>query len=514
MTEQSPILEPITEDGRIFVGRSGLTAGGPPAAEYLNLKLANRHGLITGATGTGKTVSLQILAEGFSRQGVPVFAADVKSDLSGIALKGEPKDFLAKRAATIGLDDYEYHDNPVIFWDLKSEDGIDGHPIRATVSDMGPLMLSRLLDVNEVQEGILNIVFRVAKDEGLEILDLPDLRAMVLDISDRSKEIRGEYGNVAKTSVGAIQRRLLVLEEQGANEFFGEPALDIKDFLRTTHNGLGMINILAAEKLMSSPRLYSVFLLWLLSKLFDELPEVGDPEKPKLVFFFDEAHLLFDEAPKALLEKIEQVTRLIRSKGVGIYYVTQNPLDVPDTVSSQLGNRIQHALRAFTPREQKAVRAAASTFRQNPDIDTEKTIMELGVGEALVSFLQDKGEPSMVERTLIRPPGSRLGPATAAERKSLIENSPIFGRYEDRIERESAHEVLTKRHAEEEAAAAELAAQEEAEAAKADSGWGSIFGGGKSRRQSVGEAFTKSLTRSIASAIGRTIIKILTGRSR
>lgn len=507
MSEQIPDNDTITEDGRIFVGRS-------TKPEYLNLKLANRHGLITGATGTGKTVSLQILAEGFSRQGVPVFAADVKSDLSGIAMKGEPKDFLAKRAATIGLTNYEYHDNPVVFWDLKAEDGADGHPIRATVSDMGPLMLSRLLDVNEVQEGILNIVFRVAKDEGLEIIDLPDLRAMVLNISDRSKEIRARYGNVAKTSVGAIQRRLLVLEEQGANEFFGEPALNIKDFLRTTNKGLGTINILAAERLMGSPRLYSTFLLWLLSKLFDELPEVGDPDKPKLVFFFDEAHLLFDSAPKALLEKIEQVTRLIRSKGVGIYYVTQNPLDVPDSVSSQLGNRIQHALRAFTPREQKAVRAAASTFRQNPDIDTEKTIMELKVGEALVSFLKSKGEPSMVERTLIRPPGSRLGPATKAERKSLIENSPLYGRYEDRIERESASEILIERAKEAEVAAEAQAEREEAEAAGAGSSWTDVFTGGKSRRQGVGEAFTKSLTRSIASAIGRTLIKILTGRGR
>jgi len=507
MSEHAPVTDPISEDGRIFVGRSN-------KPEYLNLKLANRHGLITGATGTGKTVSLQILAEGFSRQGVPVFAADVKSDLSGIAMTGEPKDFLAKRAAAIGLTDYEYHDNPVVFWDLKTEDGADGHPIRATVSDMGPLMLSRLLDVNEVQEGILNIVFRVARDEGLEIIDLTDLRAMVLNISDRSSEIRAKYGNVAKTSVGAIQRRLLVLEEQGANEFFGEPALNIKDFLRTTAKGLGTINILAAEHLMGSPRLYSTFLLWLLSKLFDELPEVGDPDKPKLVFFFDEAHLLFDSAPKALLEKIEQVTRLIRSKGVGIYYVTQNPLDVPDTVSSQLGNRIQHALRAFTPREQKAVRAAASTFRQNPDIDTEKTIMQLKVGEALVSFLMSKGEPSMVERTLIRPPGSRMGPVTAAERKSIIENSPLYGRYEDRIERESASEILAKRQAEADAAAEAEAEQEQQQADSAGPGWTSIFTGGNSRRQGVSEAFTKSLTRSIASAIGRTLIKLLTGRGR
>ncbi len=507
MSDQSVIGDQISEDGTIFVGRSD-------KPEYLRLGLANRHGLITGATGTGKTVSLQILAEGFSRQGVPVFAADIKSDLSGIGLTGVKKDFLEKRAATIGLTDYEYHDNPVVFWDLKSEDGVEGHPIRTTVSGMGALLLSRLLDVNEVQEGILNIVFKVAKDEGLEIIDLPDLRAMVLNISDRSKEIRTRYGNVAKSSVGAIQRRLLVLEEQGANEFFGEPALNVMDFLRTDHKGRGIINILAAEKLMNSPRLYATFLLWMLSTLYDELPEVGDPEKPKLVFFFDEAHLLFDEAPKPLLTKIEQVTRLIRSKGVGIYYVTQNPLDVPDTVSSQLGNRIQHALRAFTPREQKAVRAAATTFRQNPDIDTEKAIMDLKVGEALVSFLLEKGEPSMVERTLIRPPGSRLGPATAAERKSLIQDSPLYGKYEDRIERESAAEMLQQRAEKADAAAEEEALREEEEAEKASSGWGSILGGGKSRRQGVGEAFTKSLMRSIASGIGRTLIKILTGGRR
>ena len=503
----------MSDETSIFIGKS-------TKPEELLLRYANRHGLITGATGTGKTVSLQILAEGFSKQGVPVFAADIKSDLSGIAMAGVSKDFLEKRAKDIELADYEYHDNPAIFWDLKSSDAVEGHPIRATVTDMGALLLSRLLELNEVQEGILNIVFRVAKDEGLKILDLPDLRAMIVNIAERSDEIRNKYGNVAKTSVGAIQRRLLVLEEQGANEFFGEPALDINDFMRLDNKGQGYINILAAQHLMGSPRLYATFLLWMLSQLFDKLPEVGDPDKPKLVYFFDEAHLLFDEAPKALLEEIERVTRLIRSKGVGIYYVTQNPLDVPDTVSAQLGNRIQHALRAYTPREQRAVKAAASTFRPNPEIDTERAIMDLGVGEALVSLLENKGEPSIVQRTLIRPPGSRLGPVTDQERKALIEKSPIYGKYEDRIERESAAEVLKKRAEEAAAAAAKEAEREAQEAEKAESGSGGWLGGifgsgsgkGRSRRQSVGEAFTKSLMRSIASALGRALMKIIMGR--
>ncbi len=504
----------MSDETSIFIGKS-------TKPEELLLRYANRHGLITGATGTGKTVSLQILAEGFSKQGVPVFAADIKSDLSGIAMPGVSKDFLEKRAKDIDLTDYEYGDNPTIFWDLRSSDAVEGHPIRATVSDMGALLLSRLLELNEVQEGILNIVFRVARDEDLKIIDLPDLRAMVVNIAERSDEMRTKYGNVAKTSVGAIQRRLLVLEEQGANEFFGEPALDINDFMRLDNKGHGYINILAAQKLMRAPRLYATFLLWMLSQLFDKLPEVGDPDKPKLVYFFDEAHLLFDEAPKALLEEIERVTRLIRSKGVGIYYVTQNPLDVPDAVSAQLGNRIQHALRAYTPREQRAVRAAASTFRPNPDIDTERVIMELGVGEALVSLLENKGEPSIVQRTLIRPPRSRLGPVTDQERKVLIEKSPIYGKYEDRIERESAAEILKKRTEEAAAAAAKEAEKEEQETEKAESGggWlGGIFGnsGGKrrSRRQSVGEAFTKSLMRSIASSLGRTLMKVILGRRR
>ncbi|MEL6373213.1 MAG: helicase HerA-like domain-containing protein [Pseudomonadota bacterium] len=494
----------IDENGRIFVGRS-------VKPEYLDLKLANRHGLITGATGTGKTVSLQILAEGFSRAGVPVFAADIKSDLAGLAEKGTSKAPLEKRAGDIGLTGYEYQAFPVVFWDLFGE---QGHPVRAQVSDMGALLLSSLLELNEVQEGILNIAFRVAAEEEMPLVDLADLRAIIMNVGERAKELQVKYGNVSKASIGAIQRRLLVLEEQGANNFFGEPALKIADIMRTDAKGQGIINILAADKLMQSPRLYSTFLLWLLSQLFEKLPEVGDPDKPKLVFFFDEAHLLFDDAPDALLDKIEQVTRLIRSKGVGVYYVTQNPLDVPDSVSSQLGNRIQHALRAFTPREQKAVRAAASTFRPNPDLDTERTIMDLGVGEALVSFLERKGEPSIVQRTLIRPPRSRLGPLTQNERMIVIENSSLYGRYEERLERHSAAEMLEERAQVAAKQAEAQAAEAEAEKQKAESGGGFLGGLFKTggRRQSVGEAFTKSIMRSIGSAIGRTLIRMMTGR--
>jgi uncharacterized protein len=422
-----------TEDGSIFVGTS-------VKKEHLLLRLANRHGLITGATGTGKTVSLQILAEGFSKAGVPVFASDIKGDLSGLAAAGVSKPFLEERAAKIGLEGYSYEALPVIFWDLFGE---QGHPIRATIDSMGPLLLSRLLELNEVQEGVLNIAFRIAADQKMPLIDLPDLRAIIAHVAERADELTKHYGNVSKSSVGAIQRRLLVLEQQQAAHFFGEPALDIKDFMRTARDGRGYISILAADKLMSSPRLYATFLLWLLSSLFDKLPEVGDPDKPKLVFFFDEAHLLFDEAPKALLSRIEQVTRLIRSKGVGVYYITQNPLDVPDTVSSQLGNRIQHALRAFTPREQKAVKSAAETFRPNPELNAERAILELGVGEALVSMLEKKGEPSIVQRTLIRPPVSRLGPVTPEERKAVIAESPVKGLYDERIDRHSARERLS-----------------------------------------------------------------------
>jgi DNA helicase HerA-like ATPase len=417
----------IQENGTIFVGK-----GTKP--EFLTLALANRHGLVAGATGTGKTVTLQVLAEGFSRAGVPVFAADIKGDLAGIAAVGEAKDAFVKRAKDIGID-YAPDEFPVIFWDLFGE---QGHPVRATISEMGPLLLSRMLDLNDVQEGVLNITFRVADERGLMLLDLKDLRAMLGFVADNAKEIGSVYGNISKPSVGAIQRHLLVLENQKAEKFFGEPALALKDFMRTDRDGRGFINVLAADKLMENPRLYATFLLWLLSELFEDLPEVGDPDKPKLVFFFDEAHLLFDDAPKALMDKIEQVVRLIRSKGVGVYFVTQNPLDVPDDVLGQLGNRVQHALRAFTPRDQRAVKAAAETFRPNPKLNTAKVITELGKGEALVSFLDIKGAPNVVERTLIRPPTARLGTITAEERASVIAKSPLKGKYDTAIDSAAA----------------------------------------------------------------------------
>ncbi|ODA66884.1 AAA-like domain protein [Methyloligella halotolerans] len=409
--------------------------------EFIYLRLANRHGLITGATGTGKTVTLQDLAEGFSSAGVPVFCADVKGDLSGIAMKGEPKKGFEKRAEEIGYD-LDYEAFPAVFWDLFQEQGV---PIRSTITELGPLLLSRLMDLSDAQEGVLNIAFRIADDEGLPLLNLADLRDLLADLGNRGAEIKTSYGNVSKASIGAIQRSLLVLEQQGAENFFGEPALEVGDLMRTDSEGRGYVNVLAADKLMQSPRLYGTFLLFLLSELFEELPEVGDPDKPKLVFFFDEAHLLFDDAPKALLDKVEQVVRLIRSKGVGVYFVTQNPLDVPDTVSSQLGNRAQHALRAYTPREQKAVKAAASTFRPNPDFDTEKAITQLGVGEALVSTLDEKGQPTMVERTLVRPPRSRVGPVTPKERTDIIAESPMMEKYEKTVDRRSASEILAER---------------------------------------------------------------------
>ena len=424
----------LDKDGTIFVGKS-------TKPEVLTIALANRHGLVTGATGTGKTVTLQVLAEGLSRAGISVFAADIKGDLSGISQKGEAKEAFVKRAKSLGFA-YEPDQFPVVFWDLFGE---QGHPVRATISEVGPLLLSRLMDLNEVQEGVLNICFRVADEQGLLVLDLKDLRAMLGYIADHAAELTSRYGNVSKTTIGTIQRQLLVLENQGGNQFFGEPALTLKDFIRTTEDGRGYINILAADKLMGSPRLYATFLLWLLSELFEQLPEVGDQPKPKLCFFFDEAHLLFTDAPKALLDKIEQVVRLVRSKGVGVYFVTQNPLDVPDKVLAQLGNRVQHALRAFTPRDQKAVRAAAETFRANPKLDTAKVIMELGKGEALVSFLEGNGTPEMVERCMVRPPSGRLGPISDEERKALIAKSPVKGKYDQAIDRESAYEVLQKR---------------------------------------------------------------------
>jgi hypothetical protein len=477
-------------DGKIFVGKS-------EKPEELNLKLANRHGLVTGATGTGKTVTLQVLAEGFSNAGVPVFAADIKGDLSGIAARGEGQDFILRRAKEIGLV-YQPDEFPVIFWDLFGE---QGHPIRATVSEMGPLLLSRLMGLNETQEGVLNIAFRVADEQGMLLLDLKDLRAIVGFIGENAASLTTAYGNVSTSSVGAIQRQLLVLEAQSGEKFFGEPTLEIKDLMRIDRDGRGVISILAADKLMNSPRLYSTFLLWLLSELFEEMPEVGDPEKPNLVFFFDEAHLLFDEAPKALLDKIEQVVRLIRSKGIGVYFVTQNPLDVPDAVLAQLGNRVQHALRAYTPRDQKAVKAAADTFRPNPKLNTAQVITELGVGEALVSFLEAKGAPSIVERALIRPPSARVGPVTPEERKKIIGGSPVRGQYDKAIDRESAFEMLQKK-TKEKAAEAEVV-EEQASGGGLGGFIGSIFGTNRKRGQTLttSQRVARDVTRTVTNRV-------------
>lgn len=403
--------------------------------------MSNRHGLITGATGTGKTVTLQKIAESFSAIGVPVFMADVKGDLSGIAKAGESSEKLQARLEKIGVTDWQPQDNPVVLWDIFGE---KGHPVRATVSDLGPLLLARLLNLNEIQSGVLQIIFRIADDQGMLLLDFKDLRAMVQYIGDNAKAFTTEYGNINTASVGAIQRGLLALEQQGAEYFFGEPMLDIKDWMRTDDQGRGIINILSAEKLYQMPKLYATSLLWMLSELYEQLPEVGDVEKPKLVFFFDEAHLLFDDVPDVLLEKIQQVIRLIRSKGVGVWFVTQNPSDVPDTVLGQLGNRVQHALRAFTPKDQKAVKAAATTMRANPAFNTEEAIQSLGTGEALISFLDEKGSPSVVERAMVIAPGSRMGPLNSDERNSLINHSALYGKYDDVVDRESAYELLQK----------------------------------------------------------------------
>ena len=495
-------------DNAIFVGQSD-------KREELFLAMANRHGLVTGATGTGKTVTLQILAESFCKMGVPVFAADVKGDLSGISQEGTTQDFLIERAKKIAYDDYGFEATPTIFWDLFGE---QGHPIRTTVTEMGPLMLSRLMGLSDAQEGALNIAFRLADKEGLALLDLKDLRALLADLADRGREITTEYGNVTSPTIGSIQRRLVVIEEQGGDKFFGEPALDIKDLMRTTRDGRGYMNVLAADKLMQSPQLYATFLLWLLSEIFEVMPEAGDPEKPKLVFFFDEAHLLFADAPPGLLQKIEQTVKLVRSKGVGVYFVTQNPLDVPDSVLNQMGNRVQHALRAYTPRDQKAVKAAATTFRPNPKFDTEKVITEMGKGEALVSTLDLKGVPSMVGRTLIRPPSSRMGPITPAERQKSIKNSPVYGQYEETIDRESAYEKLKKKagaraEADQRAAEDKAAAKTEKQAAST----------ARREPQSATDRFVKGvagsvgrqLGTSIARSIGNTLVRgILGGLTR
>jgi len=448
----------------VFVGAG--SGGAKP--QYLDLKRANRHGLIAGATGTGKTVTVQGIIQGLSNAGVPCFVADVKGDLSGLAMAGSPTAKthapFSARAAEIGDTAWAYADTPVQFWDLYGE---QGHPIRTTVTEMGPLLLARLMDLNEVQEGVLTIAFHVADQEGLLLLDLDDLQAMLVDCAGRASELSTTYGNISKQSVGTIQRSLLQLRSQGGEHFFGEPALDLDDFIGIDDRGRGIVNVLAADKLMASPKLYATFLLWLMSELFENLPEVGDPDKPVLCFFFDEAHLLFDAAPKALLEKIEQVVRLIRSKGVGIYFITQNPIDIPDTVAGQLGNRVQHALRAFTPRDQAAVRAAATTFRANPGVDVATAITELKVGEALVSLLLPDGAPSPVERTLIAPPGSRVGPVTPAERAVLIQTDPIGEKYDVLIDRVSAEEILTGKAQEASAAAAEATAKSDADKAAA-----------------------------------------------
>ncbi|MEZ5815175.1 MAG: helicase HerA-like domain-containing protein [Alphaproteobacteria bacterium] len=475
----------------VYVGQS---VGKEKLAQYLPLKWGNRHGLIAGATGTGKTVTLQNLAEGFSDAGVPVFMADVKGDLSGICQPGEMQGFLVKRAADIGFtDEYKARAYPAVFWDLF---GGQGHPVRTTVSEMGPLLLARILELNDTQEGVLNIAFRVADEQGLLLLDLKDLRALLNEVHEKRAEISKAYGNVSPQSVAAIQRNLLRLEDQGAADFFGEPALDLRDFMRTDLDGKGHINILAADKLMQSPRLYATFLLWLLSELFEELPEAGDADRPKLVFFFDEAHLLFDDAPKALLDKVEQVVRLIRSKGVGVFFITQNPADVPDSILGQLGNRVQHALRAFTPKQQKAIKQAAETYRKNPEFDVAEVITNLGVGEALVSTLEGKGQPSIVQRTLIRPPSSRLGPASADAKAMQMKASGLGTKYDEGQDRESAYEVLQKR-AEKAAEQAEKA-QEASEKAKPKK---------RSNRQSTSEAAIKSFVRSISSSVGRTIAR-------
>ncbi len=504
----------------IFVGGGGADHG---EKQWLLNRYANRHGLIAGATGTGKTVTLQILAEGFSAAGVPVFLSDVKGDLAGLSMAGSA-DFklheaFMKRAAKIGFEDYAYQSFPVTFWDLYGE---AGHPVRTTVAEMGPLLLARMLELTEAQEGVLNIAFRVADEEGLPLLDLKDLQALLTWVGENGRELSLRFGNVSRASVGAIQRALLVLENQGGSNLFGEPALELADILRTDPDGRGRISILAADRLMASPRLYATFLLWLLSELFEELPEVGDPDKPKLVFFFDEAHLLFDDAPKALVDKVEQVARLIRSKGVGVYFCTQNPADVPEDILGQLGNRVQHALRAYTARDRRALRQAAENYRDNPRFSIEDAIREVGVGEAVTSFLEARGVPGMAERTLIRPPSSRLGTISARERRALIDTSPIAGKYEAQIDRISAYETL-KARAEKAAQEAAEAERREEEAEMAEREYraarrysGSRVGRSTSRRrttrsESFGDALSTALIRELKGTTGRRIVRGIFG---
>ncbi len=512
-----------------------VVAKGPTPLELLP-RYANRHGLIAGATGTGKTVTLQVIAEGLSARGVPVFMADVKGDLAGLSQAGEAKPKIQERLAALGIGDHRYCGFPTIFWDLF---GAQGHPVRATVSDLGPLLFARLLDLNEVQTGVLTLVFKLADDEGLLLLDLKDLRAMLAFVAENAKELTTTYGNVSATTIGAIQRGLLQLEQQGGDRFFGEPALELADLLMVDPAGNGAINILAADRLMQSPRLYATFLLWLLAELFENLPEAGDLDKPKLVFFFDEAHLLFNDAPKALLEKIEQVVRLIRSKGVGVFFITQNPRDIPDIVLGQLGNRVQHALRAYTPKDQKAVRAAAETFRTNPKLDTVQSIMELAVGEGLVSFLAAGGTPAMVERALVLPPASRIGAITPEERTAILDASPLKGRYEQAVDRESAFERLRGSASPAPAPPSatrdtgvtgtgswqrpgEIRTQPSPVPQSAESRRGDappraergtmekiILGDG--RRQGLAEAMAKSVVRQIGSSVGRQIVRGVLG---
>ena len=470
----------------------GLPIAKGSALQLLLPAMANRHGLIAGATGTGKTVTLRVLAEHFSNIGVPVFMADVKGDLSGMARPGQENPKIKERLIQLGLGNFQFASFPTVFWDVY---GQHGHPVRTTVSEMGPLLLSRLLNLNEIQSGVLQLVFKIADDNGLLLLDLKDLRAMLQNVGDNAARFKTQYGNISAASIGAIQRGLVTLDEQGGEKFFGEPALDLDDFLQSDSTGHGMINILVADQLINAPKIYATFLLWLLSELFERLPEVGDPEKPKLVFFFDEAHLLFDDAPRVLLEKIEQVIRLVHSKGVGVYFVTQNPSDVPDIVLGQLGNRVQHALRAFTPRDQKAVKAAAQTFRPNKKIDVEKAITELGVGEALVSFLDEKGQPNPVDRALIFPPQSQLPPLAGAEREQVIRQSTLYGHYEKIVDRESAYEMLKVR-----------APQAGTDPAGSQSGasWQSEAG-------SLLEAAGKSAVRAMGTQLGREIIRGVLG---
>jgi DNA helicase HerA-like ATPase len=501
------------------MGPEGLLIAKGEKDLFLLPRMANRHGLVAGATGTGKTVTLQVMAERFSRIGVPVFMADVKGDLAGVSQPGAASPKIQERIAKLKLGDYAFEGSPVIFWDIFGE---QGHPVRTTVSDMGPLLLSRLLNLNDVQSGVMSVVFRIADDTGLHLLDFKDLRALAQYAGDHADEFETEYGRISPASIGTIQRNLLTLEDQGADKFFGEPGLALDNLMQTDGQGRGLINILAADKLMLMPRAYSTFLLWLMSELFERLPEVGDIDKPRLVFFFDEAHLLFTDAPQVLLEKIEQVVRLIRSKGVGVYFVTQNPIDIPDVILGQLGNRVQHALRAFTPRDQKAVRSAAETFRQNPKVDVETEITQLGTGEALVSFLDEKGQPGIVERAFILPPRSRIGSVTPAERQAIIQGSVLYGHYEKLVDRDSAYEML-KARAEKAAAEAQAQAQAEAQARQAPYQYPPPPGGGRDAypqaprrpagrpRDTLIEAMAKSAARSVGSSLGRQILRGVLG---